>query len=72
VTEKNPVFVEAGRRGARRRWGEVRVVRLAELDGDTARLIRALLAQKKAAPVSETSGTAEPEVRRAGDERPAA
>jgi hypothetical protein len=43
---KNPVLVEAGRRGARRRWGEPRIVKLADLDPDTARLIRALLAQR--------------------------
>lgn len=43
---KNPTLVEAGRRGARKRWGEQRVVRLDELDPDTARLIRALLAQR--------------------------
>jgi hypothetical protein len=47
---------ERGQIGARRRWGPPRIVRLDELDADTARLIRALLAQKEAAPVvSETS-----------------
>ena len=51
---KNPVLVAAGRRGARRRWGEVRIVHLADLDADTARLIRALLAQREAPVVSET------------------
>jgi hypothetical protein len=51
---------EAGKVAARARWGPQKVVRLDELDADTARLIRALLAQKDAAPVvSETStGTA--------------
>jgi hypothetical protein len=35
-------------RAARGRWGPRRVVRLDELDADTARLIRALLAQRPA------------------------
>lgn len=36
----------AGKQGSRSRWGERRVVRLDQLDPDTARLIRALLAQR--------------------------
>jgi hypothetical protein len=44
---------ERGRLGARTRWGEQRIVRMDELDADTARLIRALLAQRPADPVKE-------------------
>ena len=36
-------------RAARAKWGPQRVVRLDELDADTARLIRALLANARAA-----------------------
>jgi hypothetical protein len=60
---------ERGQIGARRRWGPQRVVRLAELDADTARLIRALLAQKQAVSTGENVETAK-EVRRAFDARP--
>jgi hypothetical protein len=50
---------ERGTLGARTRWGPPRIVRLDQLDSDTARLIRALLAQTEtASPVSETSGNA--------------
>lgn len=55
---------EAGRLGARARWGAQRIVRLDQLDADTARLIRALLAQNEASTVSETSAEASAEVRR--------
>ena len=47
VSDKNPVFVESGRRGARKRWGPPRVLRLDELDNDERRLIEALLAAKR-------------------------
>jgi hypothetical protein len=40
---KNPVKVRAGKIGAASRWGPRRIVRLDELDADTARLIRALV-----------------------------
>lgn len=40
----------AGKLGAARKWGGQRIVRLDELDPDTARLIRALLAQRQAEP----------------------
>ena len=36
----------AGKLGSASRWGGRRIVRLNELDADTARLIRALLAQR--------------------------
>jgi hypothetical protein len=53
---KDPRKVKAGQIGSRARWGERRIVRLDTLDSDTARLIRALLAQTKTTPaVSETS-----------------
>jgi hypothetical protein len=69
---KDPIKVRAGAIGAERRWGPRRVVRLDQLDTDTARLIRALLAQKEAAPVvSETSTGTAMEVRRAAGELPA-
>lgn len=44
--------------GARARWGPQRVVHLDRLDPDTARLIRALLAQREAAAVDQTPATA--------------
>ena len=44
---KNPVFVESGRRGARKRWGDPRVLRLDQLDPDERRLIQAILAAKR-------------------------
>lgn len=44
---KDPNKVKAGRASALKRWGaEPRTVRLDTLDADTARLIRALLAQR--------------------------
>jgi hypothetical protein len=46
MSGKNENKARAGRIGAERRWGPRRVVRLDELDSDTARLIRALLAQR--------------------------
>jgi hypothetical protein len=42
---------EINRRNARARWGPARVVRLDQLDADTARLIRALIAHAEAAKV---------------------
>jgi hypothetical protein len=68
---KDPIKVRAGIIGAHKRWGPTRIVRLDQLDSDTARLIRALLAQTKAVPVVETPGTAT-EARRDTDERPPA
>jgi hypothetical protein len=41
--DKNPVFVESGRRGARKRWGEPRVVRLGELPEAERRIILSLV-----------------------------
>ena len=43
VSGKNARFVEAGRRGALRRWGPPRIVRLDELTAEQARLVRALV-----------------------------
>ena len=40
---KNPVYVEAGRRGARARWGEPRVLRLDELTPAQRRVVLALV-----------------------------
>lgn len=42
-------------KAARARWGEQRVVRLDELDADTARLIRALIANAEAEPAQAGS-----------------
>lgn len=47
---------DRGRLGARKRWGPQRIVRLDQLDADTGRLIRALLAQNETgSTVTETS-----------------
>jgi len=40
---KNPVYVESGRLGARRRWGEKRIARLDHLSPEQRRVIIALL-----------------------------
>lgn len=48
VVEKNPTFVEAGRKGALRRWGEPKVVRLDDLTEDQRRLVRALIEAARA------------------------
>ncbi len=64
---KNAIKAEAGRLGARIRWGpEPRVIRLDELTPPQRRLVVALVdaARKEAVTVLETSVTAEPEVRR--------
>jgi hypothetical protein len=53
---KDPVKVKAGQAGARSRWGPQRIVRLDNLDPDTQRLIRALLAQSEAK-ASESEGS---------------
>jgi hypothetical protein len=39
----NPVFVESGRRGARRRWGPQRIVRLDELTADQRAIVQAVI-----------------------------
>ncbi len=41
--DKNPVFVESGRRGGRKRWGEQRVLRLDSLTTEQRRLVLALV-----------------------------
>ena len=65
---KNPVFVESGREGARRRWGPQRVVRLDNLTAAERDVVLALVsAAKETAPVTEMPG-AESEV---GHDRPA-
>lgn len=42
-SSKDPVRVRAGRAGARRRWGEPRVVRLDDLSAPQRRLVLALI-----------------------------
>lgn len=44
---KNPVKVRAGQIGARKRWGERRILRLDQLDPDERRLIQAILTAKR-------------------------
>lgn len=46
---KNPAAVELGRRGARRRWGEPRHLKLADLDPATRTAILALVEADQAA-----------------------
>lgn len=46
---KDPRRVEGGREGARRRWGDRRIVRLDALDPTVAAAIRALVAADVAA-----------------------
>ena len=53
VLPKNPVLVEAGRRGAERRWGLRRVVRLDDLTSEQRRLVLALVDAAKAVKVVE-------------------
>ncbi len=55
---KDPRLVEAGRRGARRRWGEQRVARLDQLDPTVRLVILALVEADKAA---RTERALEPE-----------
>lgn len=57
TTEKRAVFVESGKRGARVRWGEPRVVRLDDLSAPQRRIIVALLAAVRA----EQERTTEPQ-----------
>jgi hypothetical protein len=61
----NDVFVEAGRRGAARRWGPPRVVRLDSLNADERRLVLAMVEAAKGAATSDHEVTAQ-EVRRDG------
>ena len=49
---KNPVFVESGRRGARKRWGEPRTVKLDDLSPEQRRLVFLLLDAVKTAGTS--------------------
>jgi hypothetical protein len=51
-TVKDPVFVEAGRRGAHKRWSDPdnrRVVRIDSLSTEERALVLALISAKKAA-----------------------
>ena len=53
-------FAEAGRLGARRRWGEQRVVRLDQLDPRVAAAVRALIAADVAVQARAAVGDADP------------
>lgn len=46
---KSTVFVEAGRRGARNRWGPQRIIRLDEFPPDERAAILAAIEAKRAA-----------------------
>lgn len=50
---KSPVLVEAGRRGARRRWGAQRIVRLDSLTPEARRLVLALVEAAKSRPPTD-------------------
>ena len=56
MSGKNPVLSDAGRRGARRRWGEQRVLRLDDLEAPYRRAVLALIAAAEAAK-AETPGS---------------
>lgn len=58
---KNPLKVEAGRVGARRRWGPPRVVRLDELSPEQRSLVLALIAATKKASAAAESADAREE-----------
>jgi hypothetical protein len=47
---KNPVFITAGRAGARARWGPPRVLRLDTLTQEQRRLVMALVDAARSAP----------------------
>lgn len=67
---KNPLFVESGREGARRRWGPPRVIRLDELTAPQRALVVALvenMGTKKSAPAANAEAL--PEVRRVSVDR---
>lgn len=57
VPSKNPKLVEAGVRGARRRWGDPRVVRLEALTPSQRRLVLALVDAAKAQNCAARVGT---------------
>jgi hypothetical protein len=59
VSAHNDNRVRAAKIGAAARWGPRRVVRLDELDADTQRLIRALLAQAEERKALEAAREAE-------------
>jgi hypothetical protein len=52
---KNPALVEAGHRGARRRWGPPRIARLDDLTVEQRRLILALIEAAKSEAVTDVT-----------------
>ena len=60
-------YAEAGRIGARRRWGEQRVVRLDQLDPRVAAAVRALIAADEAVKARVAAG--HPDAAQNGTER---
>ena len=74
---KNPKSVAAGQKAARVRWGPPRIARLDGLTPEQRRLVLAMIemaraSDSKADRVSETSRSADAEVRRGSVERSAA
>ena len=53
MSDKNPVYVESGRRGARKRWGEPRTARLDALDPRVREAVLALIRADEAARAAE-------------------
>jgi hypothetical protein len=61
--ERDPRFVESGRRGARKRYGEPRVARLDSLSGPMRAIVLALIAAAKTEPAaSEVPASSSAEV----------
>ena len=60
-TDKDPAKVRAGQLGARKRWGDPRILRLDQLDPDERRLIQAILTAKRNADSGKAEGEAVPD-----------
>lgn len=72
IAAKDPAKVRAGELGARKRWGDPRVLRLDELTSEQRRLVLALVDAAKKAPapvkadaVEDGDATADPRQRAA-------
>ncbi len=55
ITTKNPLKVQAGLLGARKRWGEPRVVRLDSLTPAQRHLVMALISAAKSEAVTDVT-----------------
>lgn len=69
---KDPRRVAGGRAGARKRWGEPRIVRLDELTAEQRRLVLALITAAKSAAVAEGQSPATAMSDGSGHDRPTA